>query len=293
MLAPAVLLLPDGRGYRLYIECVFDELSREVKVLFDRRDVASALWPRRGHLPTSSTHSTLRSWLGCGRRTRRSGGCTSTSTAIPTVKQLVTMPRESPDHHRTAEILPSGTSFLLRGTLSNFSGTTPWAERGSRCGRARPRFATAHISRGPKDEPIPARPKKDPRDLRIIDPACGSGHFLLYSFDLLVSIYQEAWEDPASPVSSITGRTLRDDYPDHAALEREIPGQILRHNLHGIDIDARCAQIAALALWMRAQRAFQDSRIDRDARPPSPGRTSWSPSQCPARWKWSRSSPAR
>ena len=38
---------PDGSGYRLYIESLFDELSTEVKVLFDRRDPASALWPRR------------------------------------------------------------------------------------------------------------------------------------------------------------------------------------------------------------------------------------------------------
>ena len=35
---------------------------------------------------------------------------------------------------------------------------------------------------------------KDPRDFRILDPACGSGHFLLYSFDLLEQMYREAWE---------------------------------------------------------------------------------------------------
>ena len=46
-----------------------------------------------------------------------------------------------------------------------------------------------------------------------------------------------------------------------------LPGLILRHNLHGIDIDPRCAQIAALALWMRAQRAFNDFGIVRDRRP--------------------------
>src|SRR5213079_1505299 len=34
----------------------------------------------------------------------------------------------------------------------------------------------------PTDEPLRRRPKKDPRDLRILDPACGSGHFLLYCF---------------------------------------------------------------------------------------------------------------
>lgn len=45
-LAPGVRT-PDGAGYRLYLECVFDELSTEVKVLFDRRDPAAALWPRR------------------------------------------------------------------------------------------------------------------------------------------------------------------------------------------------------------------------------------------------------
>src|SRR5207247_6691830 len=36
-LAPGLVDLPDG-GYRLYLECLFDELGREVRVLFDRRD---------------------------------------------------------------------------------------------------------------------------------------------------------------------------------------------------------------------------------------------------------------
>ncbi|MEY3226788.1 MAG: hypothetical protein RLZZ536_1407, partial [Planctomycetota bacterium] len=48
-LAPGLAALEDG-GYRLYLECLFDELSVEIKVLFDRRDSASLLWPRRGSL---------------------------------------------------------------------------------------------------------------------------------------------------------------------------------------------------------------------------------------------------
>jgi hypothetical protein len=111
------------------------------------------------------------------------------------------------------------------------------------------------------------RPKKDPRDLRILDPACGSGHFLLYAFDLLLTTYEEAWADEASPPSELTGRTLREDYPGLDELRRALPGLILRHNLHGIEIDPRCAQIAALALWMRAQRAFNDFDIARAERP--------------------------
>ena len=115
---------------------------------------------------------------------------------------------------------------------------------------------------------VPFRPKKDPRDIRVLDPACGSGHFLLYAFDLLATIYTEAWNDGASAASQRTGRTLRDDYPGFDAFREAVPGLILRHNLHGIDIDARCAQIAALALWMRAQRAYGDMGIARDDRPP-------------------------
>ncbi|MDI6877461.1 MAG: hypothetical protein QMC96_11890 [Methanomicrobiales archaeon] len=111
------------------------------------------------------------------------------------------------------------------------------------------------------------RAKKDPREIRVLDPACGSGHFLLYCYDLLEIIYREAWEDEQAPVWPGSGRTLRQDYPDHDALLAEIPGLILRHNLHGIDIDLRATQIASLALWLRAQRSFQELGLDQQRRP--------------------------
>jgi hypothetical protein len=50
-------------------------------------------------------------------------------------------------------------------------------------------------------------------------------------------------------------------------LRLAVPELILRHNLHGIDIDARCAQIAALALWLRAQRAYSEFGVIRSDRP--------------------------
>ena len=92
---------------------------------------------------------------------------------------------------------------------------------------------------------IPHRPKKDPRELKILDPACGSGHFLLYCFDLLFTIYEEAYAD------FDLGPTLQKEYPKLEELRRDAPGLILTHNLHGIDIDLRASQIAALALWLR------------------------------------------
>lgn len=105
---------------------------------------------------------------------------------------------------------------------------------------------------------IPHRPKKDPRELKILDPACGSGHFLLYCFDLLLTIYEEAYADPD------LGPALKKDYPTLDALKRDAPRLILAHNLHGIDIDLRASQIAALALWLRCQRAYQEMGFKKD-----------------------------
>jgi hypothetical protein len=109
---------------------------------------------------------------------------------------------------------------------------------------------------------IPFRAKKDPRELCILDPACGSGHFLLYCFDLLLLIYEEAYNDAE------LGAALRKDYPSLEDLRKAIPALILRHNLHGIDIDLRATQIAALALWLRCQRAYQAMNLQNGQRPP-------------------------
>lgn len=114
---------------------------------------------------------------------------------------------------------------------------------------------------------VPYRAKKDPRDIKILDPACGSGHFLLYAFDLLERIYREAWEDPDSPASEATGQTLRKDYDTLDELLRAVPELIIRWNLYGIDIDHRAVQIAALALWLRAQKSWQRMGLKAPERP--------------------------
>jgi hypothetical protein len=131
----------------------------------------------------------------------------------------------------------------------------------------RRRFLAARVEGGATDArlraavPIPFRAKKDPRELKILDPACGSGHFLLYCFDLLLVIYLEAYDDPD------LGPALKQEFPTLEQYKRAIPGLILSRNLHGIDIDLRASQIAALALWLRAQRAFGEFDIPKADRP--------------------------
>jgi hypothetical protein len=114
---------------------------------------------------------------------------------------------------------------------------------------------------------IPFRAQKDPRDIKILDPACGSGHFLLYAFDLLETIYEEAWQDEDSPPSEATGHNLRDNFNSLEELRAVVPELIVRWNLHGIDIDPRAVQIAALALWLRAQRLWQTKGVRSAERP--------------------------
>lgn len=69
-----------------------------------------------------------------------------------------------------------------------------------------------------------------PEEITLCDPACGSGHILVYAFDLLFAMYEE--------------RGYR---------EREIAQLILQNNLTGLEIDPRAAQIASLALAMCAR----------------------------------------
>ena len=73
------------------------------------------------------------------------------------------------------------------------------------------------------------------------------------------------------------------------ALRNAIPGLIMQHNLHGIDIDPRARQIAALSLWLRAQRSYQKLGLKAVGTSPNQRRSTLSVlSRCPAKktcWK--------
>lgn len=267
-MAPGVGLLPDAAGYRLYIESLFDELSTEMKVLFDRRDAASVLWPKR------QTFDALLAILNA----QELAGVWGEDETIGWVYQFFNNKEErakmrdpkqggsqAPRNSRELAVRNQFftpryvVEFLVDNTLGRI-----WYEM--RAGQTGLLEQCEHLVRRPGDSYM-YRAKKDPRDLRVLDPACGSGHFLLYAFDLLIAIYEEAYRDVDGPRSEATGKTLPDDYPTIDDLRLALPALVLAHNLHGVDIDPRCAQIAQLSLWMRAQRAFRDFRVGRAERP--------------------------
>lgn len=84
-----------------------------------------------------------------------------------------------------------------------------------------------------------------PEEIRVCDPACGSGHMLTYAFDLLYAIYEEEGYEPT-----------------------QIPALILQHNLTGLEIDDRAGALAAFALAMKAAARLGRRRFLRmDAKP--------------------------
>ena len=75
-----------------------------------------------------------------------------------------------------------------------------------------------------------------PQDIKVIDPCMGSGHILVYAFDVLIQIYKK-----------------------YGVSERDAAQCILEHNLYGLDIDERAAQLAYFAVMMKARQ--YDRRI--------------------------------
>ena len=294
------LLGDRGQTYRVFLECMFDELAVDLGVLFDRRVPHSLVFPTpvciTGVLQRLNDRELAHLW--------------QEDEAVGWLYQYFNSREEidrmrkkelggSPSPRNSRELAVRNQFFTPRYVVEFLTDNTLgriWYEmqQGETVLKDECRYLVRRpnaIFLGPEEQPpatasvdtalaqeellqrpvyILHRAKKDPRDLKILDPACGSGHFLLYAFDLLEHLYSEAWQDESAPASEITGKSLRDedDYKTEQALRSAIPGLILKHNLHGIDIDPRACQIAALSLWLRAQRSYQKLGLKAAERPP-------------------------
>lgn len=110
-------------------------------------------------------------------------------------------------------------------------------------------------------EKLTPRPIKEPTELSMLDPACGSMHFGLYTFDVLEAIYMDAWDNHPDLLSSYRYTETRDSFA------RLVPKLILENNIYGAEIDPRALQIAALSLWLRAQQSWSKLEVPREERP--------------------------
>lgn len=265
--------------YRIFLECMMDELALDLGVLFDRTNPQSAVFPTEHCLKdvlAYLNHPELEFIWGEDETI----GWIYQYFNPPEERRAMREASQAPRNSR--ELAVRNQFFTPRYVVEFLTDNTLgriWYEmckgETSLVGQCRYMIRRPNeVFLNPGEETpvsqedlmrrldyIPYRPKKDPRDIKTLDPACGSAHFLLYDFDLMETIYLEAWNDPESPVSEATGHTLREDYPTLEEIHRAVPEQILRHNLHGIDIDLRAVQIAAFAIWLRAQRSWKTQGI--------------------------------
>ena len=233
-IAPEFSHSTDDRGYQRYLEMLFDEIALRTKALFDRSLPQSTVFPTPAALqrvlelindeklePVWDQEETM-GWVyqyftpkDVREKARKESPAPRDSHELAFRNQFYT----------PAYVV----QFLTDNTLGRL-----WYE-------AKPDTALVarckYLIRKP-GEALKPRGRLDPKEIRVLDPACGSGHFLLYAFELLATMYEEG------------------GYP-----AEEIPGLILEHNLFGIDIDLRAVQIASLALSLKAWRYCPGAKV--------------------------------
>ena len=311
-LAPGVALLPDAAGYRLYIESLFDELSTEVKVLFDRRDPASLLWPRRQTLEEllavlnagelvavwgeDETIGWVYQYFNCQdeRREMREASQAPRNSRELAVRNQFFTPRyvvQFLTDNTLGRIwyeMRQGETRLI--DICEYLVRTPTEVFGADGNQARTPDENKNDDEALSQEELLKKPvqiavraKKDARDLKVLDPACGSGHFLLCAFDLFVPIYEEG------------GRTKR-------AQSRQPPTIDYAMTTRASTSCAALSPASCFATTSTASTSTHEPRrlprsrsgCGRSARTSISasratsarrfrGRTSWSPSRCQAR----------
>ncbi|MBL8465276.1 MAG: hypothetical protein JNL37_10530 [Thauera sp.] len=263
-----------GDAYRVFLFSLFDEFAQDLPALFDRFAPQGQLFPREPALmqliAALNHHEVAPLWaedetIGWiyqyfnskdeRKKMREASQAPRNSRELAVRNQFFT-PRYV-------------VEFLVDNTLGRlwFNATGGHTSLRERC---------QYLLVKPDEAPPAAVKLRDPRTLKLLDPACGSMHFGLYAFDLFLEIYREAWdwEQTHGPGSLDLSTRRTDDlrplcqtYADADAFLRDVPRLIIEHNIHGVDIDPRAAQIASLALWLRAQRAWHEAGTKAKDRP--------------------------
>lgn len=263
-----------GDVYRVYLFSVFDELAQDLPGLFDRYSPQGRLFPREAALlqvlnlindadiaPLWSEDETI-GWIYQYFNSKEERKAMRDASQAPRNSRELAVRNQFFTPRYVVE-------FLVDNTLGRlwFNATGGQTDLRDRC---------QYLLVKPDEAPQAATKLRDPRTLKLLDPACGSMHFGLYAFDLFAEIYREAWawEQQHGPGSldvstqpQATLKPLSQTYENEAAFLRDVPRLIVEHNIYGVDIDPRAAQIASLALWLRAQRAWHDTGVKAKDRP--------------------------
>ena len=263
-----------GDTYRVYLFSVFDELAQDLPGLFDRYSPQGRLFPRKAALqqvltlindneiaPLWGEDETI-GWIYQYFNSKEERKAMRDASQSPRNSRELAVRNQFFTPRYVVE-------FLVDNTLGRlwFNATGGATDLRNRC---------QYLLVKPDEKSKASTKLRDPRTLKLLDPACGSMHFGLYAFDLFYEIYREAWawEQQHGPGSldvstqpNAAFKPLSQTYSDEGAFLQDVPRLIVEHNIYGVDIDPRAAQIASLALWLRAQRAWHDAGVKAKDRP--------------------------
>lgn len=255
--------------YCWYIQSLYDELSIELPSVFDRYSPYGLMWPDEATLTKlfelinnenltafydEQTGETVDFW----RENETLGWIFQYYNSLEERRKM----REESNRPRNSREMAVRNQFftpdyVVRFLTDNSLGRI-WYEMTG--GHTNITELCQYMIHRP-NEVLPLRKIKDPTEMSMLDPACGSMHFGLYTFDVMEAIYMDAWDKQPELLTKYRYTETRESFV------RLVPKLILENNIYGAEIDPRALQIAALSLWLRAQQSWSKLGVPREERP--------------------------
>lgn len=265
-----VIGMPQYDRYKWYLHSIFDELSIELPAVFDRFSPYGLIFPDESTLLKllELINSTdLSEWydeqngttVNFWKEDETLGWMFQDYNSLEERRKM----REESNKPRNSREMAVRNQFftpeyIVRFLTDNSLGRI-WYEMTKGQSFIGEKQCSYMVKR--PDETLTERAIKEPTEILSLDPTCGSMHFGLYLYEVYEFIYMDAWDNHPNLLIPFREIHTRDTF------HREVPRLILENNIFGCEIDPRALQIAALSLWLRAQRSYGEMGILPQDRP--------------------------
>lgn len=264
------IAMPKYNRYKWYLHSIFDELSIELPAVFDRYSPYGLVFPDEStllKLLDLINDTQLSEWYDEQNGTRVNFWKEDETLGwifqdYNSLEERRKMREESSKPRNSREMAIRNQFFtpeyIVRFLTDNSLGRI-WYEMTK--GQSRIGKEQCHYMVCRPDEIVENRAIKEPTEILSLDPTCGSMHFGLYLYEVYEYIYMDAWDNHPELLIQYREVHTRDSF------HREVPKLILENNIFGCEIDPRALQLAALSLWLRAQRSYSEMEIPAGERP--------------------------
>ena len=272
---------PKYERYKWYLHSIFDELSVELPAVFDRFSPYGLVFPDEStllQLLKLINDTQLSEWYD-----EQEGTTVNFWTEDETLgwmfqdynslEERRQMREESNKPRNSREMAVRNQFFtpeyIVRFLSDNSLGRIWYEMTGgqSRIGEEQCQYMVRRpgerlrVGEQSSGMTLEERPLKEPTEILSLDPTCGSMHFGIYLYEVYEYIYMDAWDHQPALLHSFREIHTRESF------QREVPKLILENNIFGCEIDPRALQLAALSLWLRAQKSYSQLGIPASERP--------------------------